>query len=59
MILDNNKEIYCKQCNKKEITYSMFLFSNLLYCFKCSMEKLKVTKINKNINWLTKNNNIL
>jgi late competence protein required for DNA uptake (superfamily II DNA/RNA helicase) len=50
MILDNNKEIYCKQCNKKEITYSMFLFSNLLYCFKCSMEKLKVTKINKNIN---------
>lgn len=51
MIISDNKEITnCKQCNKKEITYNMFIFSNLLYCFKCSMENLKINKINKNIN---------
>ena len=59
IILDNKKEIHCKQCNKKEITYNMYIFNNLLYCFKCCMEKLKINRFNKNINWLTKNNNIL
>jgi Zn finger protein HypA/HybF involved in hydrogenase expression len=44
IILDNKKEIPCKQCNEKEITYNMFIFNNLLYCFKCSMEKLKINK---------------
>ena len=41
MILDNNKITKCKECNKKEILKDMFIFSNFLYCFKCSMEKLK------------------
>ena len=50
IILDNKKEIHCKQCNKKEITYNMYIFNNLLYCFKCSMEKLKINRFNKNIN---------
>ena len=58
-ILDNNKITNCKHCNTKEIIYKMFIFNNLLYCFKCSMENLKINKINKNINWLNKNNNIL
>jgi hypothetical protein len=34
----------------------MFIFNNLLYCFKCSMEKLK---INKKRYWLTKNNKLI
>lgn len=41
MILDNKKIIHCKECNKKEISFNMFIFNNFLYCFKCSMEKLK------------------
>jgi late competence protein required for DNA uptake (superfamily II DNA/RNA helicase) len=41
MILDNKKEIHCKQCNTKQIIYKMYIFNNLLYCFKCSIEKLK------------------
>ena len=47
IISDNNKITNCKHCNTKEIIYKMFIFNNLLYCFKCSMENLK---INKNIN---------
>jgi len=51
MIISDNKEITnCKHCNAKEIIYKMFIFNNLLYCFKCSMENLKINKINKNIN---------
>jgi len=41
MILDNNKITKCKECNKKEHIKRMFIFNNVLYCFKCSMEKLK------------------
>ena len=41
MILDNNKITKCKGRNKKEISFNMFIFNNILYCFKCSMEKLK------------------
>ena len=41
IVLNNNKIINCKQCNKKEHIKRMFIFSSFLYCFKCSMEKLK------------------
>jgi len=56
MILDNKKEIHCKQCNTKQIIYKMYIFNNLLYCFKCSIEKLK-----NNIKryWLNKNNKLI
>ena len=40
----------CKQCNTKEIIHKMYIFNSLLYCFKCSMEKLKINRFNKNIN---------
>ncbi len=56
MILDNKKIINCKGCNKKEISFNMFIFDNILYCFKCSMEKLKN---NYKRYWLNKNNKIL
>jgi len=49
MIIDNKEIINCKQCNTKEIIYEMFIFNNLLYCFKCSIEKLKINRFNKNI----------
>ena len=55
MIIDNKEIINCKQCNTKEITFNMYIFNNLLYCFKCSMEKLKY---NIKRYWLTKNNNL-
>ena len=56
IISDNKQTTNCKHCNTKEITYNMFIFNNLLYCFKCSIERLK-----NNIKryWLTKNNNIV
>jgi late competence protein required for DNA uptake (superfamily II DNA/RNA helicase) len=41
MIIDNKEIINCKHCNRKEIIYKMFLFNSILYCFKCSMIKLK------------------
>jgi len=41
IILDNNKITNCKQCNVKEHINRMFIFNNILYCFKCSLEKLK------------------
>jgi len=50
IILDNKEITNCKQCNTKEIIYKMYIFNNLLYCFKCSMEKLKINRFNKNIN---------
>ena len=55
MILDNNKITKCKGCNKKEISFNMFIFNNLLYCFKCSMEKLKN---NCKRYWLNETNNV-
>ena len=62
IILDNKKLTACKSCNKKEVTFNMFIFNNLLYCFKCSMEKLKNNfkiyllneKNNVTINYITK-----
>jgi len=59
IISDNKQTTNCKHCNTKEITYNMFIFNNLLYCFKCSMEKLKINRFNKNITWLIKNNKIV
>ena len=59
MILDNKNVEHCKKCNSKQIIYNMYMFNNILYCFKCSMENLKINKINKNINWLNKNNNLI
>ena len=50
MILDNKSIEHCKKCNSKQIIYNMYMFNNILYCFKCSMENLKINKINKNIN---------
>jgi len=56
MILDNKSVEHCKKCNSKQVIYNMYIFNNLLYCFKCSLEKLK-----NNIKryWLTKNNKLI
>jgi hypothetical protein len=31
----------CTQCKQSNIKHMMFYFNDLLYCFKCSMIKLK------------------
>ena len=49
MIIDNNDKKSCHICYRKEIIYKMFIFNNLLHCFHCSMEKLKINRFNKNI----------
>ena len=46
LVADNKDKINCVICNKKDIIYKMYIFSNRLHCFKCSMEKLK--GVNKN-----------
>ena len=56
MILDNKKITKCKGCNKKEISFNMFIFDNVLYCFKCSIEKLKNSYKRY---WLNKNNKLI
>jgi len=57
MILDNKSIEHCKKCNTKQVIYNMYIFNNLLYCFKCSMEKLKKNNIKRY--WLIKNNNLI
>ena len=56
MILDNKSVEHCKNCNSKQVIYNMYIFNNILYCFKCSLEKLK-----NNIKryWLNKNNKLI
>ena len=46
LITDNKNKINCVTCNKKDIIYKMYIFSNRLHCFKCSMNRLK--GVNKN-----------
>lgn len=40
-ILNNQDVVSCEQCKKKETAYKMYIFSNYLYCFTCSMNILK------------------
>ena len=45
-ILDNTIKDKCFICKRIEVIHKMFIFSKQLYCFQCSMEKLK--GVNKN-----------
>ena len=42
MIILNNQEMTsCQHCKKKDVVHKMYIFSNYLYCFICSMDILK------------------
>lgn len=45
---DNKNKSKCSNCKQDNIIYNMFIFNNLLYCFKCSMNKLKNMRRNQN-----------
>ena len=40
-ILNNEDMACCQHCKKKEVIHKMYIFSNRLYCFICSMDMLK------------------
>ncbi len=40
-ILDNTIKDKCFICKRIEVIHKMFIFGKQLYCFQCSMEKLK------------------
>ena len=48
IIFDNKNKSKCNTCKQDNIIYNMFIFNNLLYCFKCSMDKLKNKRKNQN-----------
>ena len=41
LIIDNTIKDKCFICKRIEVIHKMFIFSKQLYCFQCSIEKLK------------------
>lgn len=41
VILDTSIKDKCFMCKTEHIIHKMFIFDKQLYCFKCSMDRLK------------------
>ena len=41
IILDNTEQVKCKECGKQCKASEMYMFHRFLYCFKCSIKRLK------------------